>query len=200
MRHPVLTAATGLVGAFAIMGMGFVLGGWQPKETPKPSPRLAMSGGRVAKYIGKYQVRMRLLSAVRPLSPTPTATPNSSCCPEPSGSECLLSRCRCCFLGPCSLSNPTATTHVQALWVAAPASSSWSPCSHSSPSNISSYGRCNLTAKMLISLSSFKLIALGTEAKSSGLPFCGLDPAQLIANSPLLIPAANLTTNNPSHS
>ena len=50
----------------------------------------------------------------------------------------------------------------------------------------------DLPANMLISFSSFNLIVLGTESKSSDLPFCGLDAAQLLVISPLLIPASNL--------
>ena len=50
----------------------------------------------------------------------------------------------------------------------------------------------DLPANMLTSFSSFNLIVLGTESKSSDLPFCGLDAAQLLVISPLLIPASNL--------
>lgn len=50
----------------------------------------------------------------------------------------------------------------------------------------------DLPANMLISFSSFNLIVLGTESKSSDLPFCGLDAAQLLVIAPLLISASNL--------
>ena len=69
----------------------------------------------MAKYIGQYQVRVRLLFAIHRCLPTPQSYPTLPAAPNPLGSMCLLSRCRHCLLWLYSLSNPTATTHSQAL-------------------------------------------------------------------------------------